>query len=80
METNDFRAATQPIHLNMKFFTIDYVGEVTCCANNCVRIGWLGAAPQIQVKDYLKNFSYYTLLHLIIHFLALPFFCKPLQT
>jgi hypothetical protein len=35
-----------PQPINMKFCTIDYVGEITDVPK-MVGIGWLGAAPQI---------------------------------
>jgi hypothetical protein len=39
-------SAEIPQRINKNVCTIDYIGNFTQCAN-MVRIGWLGAAPQI---------------------------------
>jgi hypothetical protein len=55
--------AETPQPIKMKFCTIDYVGEVTQCANNnCNQLA--GGGPTGRWNITSKTFSYYTLLYL----------------
>ena len=71
--------AETPQPIKMKFCMIDYVGELTWCANNgCNRLAGDGPTDRWNITSIFV--LYFTLLYFTLLYLTLPFFsCMPLQ-